>query len=837
MPATRQHTPATPPSYRLRRLVAALAAVGCAVPAWADEGEAPVPMQTVQVIGTTPLSGATLTHEQVPAHVQHLTSADLAAPASASLTDAINRRLASVTINEVQGNPFQPDVSFRGYTASPLLGTPQGLSVYLDGVRLNQPFGDVVNWDLIPQAAIASMDLMPGSNPLFGLNTLGGALALRSKDGRSDAGSAVQIQTGRYGHRELSFEHGGHNDAGWHWFATGNDYREDGWRDASPTRVGQLFGKLGWADRHTELSLSSAIANANLTGNGLQEQRLLQRDYASVYTRPDNTRNHSLLLNLAASHRVSAQLQLSGNAYYRRLHTDTLNGDMNDDALDQSLYQPSAAEQSALAAAGYSGFPTKGASAANTPFPYWRCIANVLRKDEPAEKCNGLLNRSASQQHNAGLSAQATLTGSWGGMPQQLTAGIAYDRSHSEFRQSAQFGYLNADRSITPVNVYADGSEIDDSGVPVDARVDLSGRSQTASLYASDTLSLSPTLHLTLSGRYNRNSVHNRDHLTPGGGSGSLDGDHRFQRFNPALGASWNVAPATNLYASVSESSRTPTAIELGCADPANPCKLPNAMAGDPPLRQVVTRTVEAGARGALSDHTRWNASLFSASNRDDILFVADDSAGYGYFRNIGQTRRRGMELGLSQQGSQLDWSASYTYLDATFRSSEVLGGAANSSADADGNITIHTGDRMPLIARHNFKASAEWHLTAAWTVEAGLRAVSASNARGNENGQHQPDGVYFLGSGKTAGYALFDLSTRYAAGSRWQLFARISNLFDRRYATAAQLNATGLTATGNFIARPFSASGDNQSVVSSTFYGPGAPRTLVAGLRYSFGN
>ena len=87
----------------------------------------------------------------------------------------------------MQSNPFQADINYRGYTASPLLGTPQGLSVYMDGVRLNQPFGDVVSWDLIPRLAIASTTLMPGSNPLFGLNTLGGALAIQTKDGRDHA--------------------------------------------------------------------------------------------------------------------------------------------------------------------------------------------------------------------------------------------------------------------------------------------------------------------------------------------------------------------------------------------------------------------------------------------------------------------------------------------------------------------------------------------------------------------------------------------------------------------------------------------------------------------------
>lgn len=88
-----------------------------------------------------------------------------------------------MSIIATQGNPFQPDLNFRGFTASPLLGTPQGLSVYMDGVRLNQPFGDVVSWDLIPRSVIGSIALMPGSNALFGLNTLGGALAIQTKDG------------------------------------------------------------------------------------------------------------------------------------------------------------------------------------------------------------------------------------------------------------------------------------------------------------------------------------------------------------------------------------------------------------------------------------------------------------------------------------------------------------------------------------------------------------------------------------------------------------------------------------------------------------------------------
>lgn len=798
-------------------------------------------METVEVIGTTPLPGVGLAREQIAGNVQTAKSRDLEDAANLNLPDLMNRRLGSVFINEVQNNPFQPDVNYRGFTASPLLGTPQGLSVYLDGVRLNQPFGDVVSWDLIPRSAIASLSLMPGSNPVFGLNTLGGAIALQTKDGYSHPGAAIQATYGSYQRRSVEFEIGGHNDKGLHWFTTGNLLRENGWRDDSPSDVRQWFGKLGWMDARTDLSLSLAVAGNKLTGNGLQEQRLLANDYSSVYTKPDETRNNAFSLNLAGKHSVNDDLLLSGNAYYRKIRTTTYNGDINEDALDQSVYQPSAAERTALANAGYSGFPTSGANAANTPYPYWRCIANVLLNDEPAEKCNGLINRTETRQENYGLSGQFSYFGKLAGMKNQFTGGGGYDASRVRFRQSAQFGYINPDHSITPVNFYADGSELDDNGNPIDSRVDLRGRSQTWSIYATDTLSLAEIWHLTLSGRYNETRIVNRDQLTPGGGSGSLDGDHRFSRFNPAIGLSVTPSRALNVYAAYNEGSRTPTTIELGCADPANPCKLPNAMAGDPPLKQVVTKTWEAGLRGVLGAKTQWNAGVFRAENQDDILFVADNQAGYGYFKNFGKTRRQGLELGLDSSLGAFDWGVNYTYIDATFQSEETVNGAANSSNDAsskglDGNIVIRPGDRMPLIPKHLFKAHADWRINGAWSLGLGMQAVSGSFARGNENNQHQADGTYYLGSGKSAGYAIFDLGAKYRANRQLSFFAQVNNLFDRQYSTAAQLGTTGFGAGGNFVARPFAAVGGEYPLISSTFLAPGAPRTGWVGVRYEFG-
>ncbi|MEO7652062.1 MAG: carboxypeptidase regulatory-like domain-containing protein, partial [Bryobacteraceae bacterium] len=493
------------------------------------------PHSSITVVGSTPLPGTGLSLGEIAAPVQTAAQIDIEKSGALDLSDFLNRRLNGVFVNEVQGNPMQPDVNFRGYTASPLLGTPQGLSVYMDGVRLNQPFGDVVSWDLIPRIAIAEMALMPGSNPLFGLNTLGGALSLETKDGRNKPGAVLQLSGGSFGRKVTDFEHGGVNAKGLSWYAAGNLFFEDGWRDNSPSNVRQFFGKAGWQQAKTTLGLTAAFANNSLNGNGPQEQRLLARGYASVYTKPDITANRSPFLNFTARHSSSNNLTFFGNAYYRYIRTNTFNGDINEDSLDEAIYQPGAAEIRALTAAGYTGFPTSGATAANTPFPFWRCIGNALLRDEPGKKCNGLINLTRSEQHNAGAAGQMSWFGSPRGYRNQFTMGAAFDRSGVDFRQSSELGYLNPDRGITGVGAFGDGvtgGNVD--GEPYDTRVDLHGLIRTGSFYATDTLSIGNTWNFTLSGRYNRTSIDNDDRIRPRIGPGSLTGRHVFDRFNPA---------------------------------------------------------------------------------------------------------------------------------------------------------------------------------------------------------------------------------------------------------------------------------------------------------------
>ncbi|MFO1220402.1 MAG: TonB-dependent receptor [Burkholderiaceae bacterium] len=802
--------------------------------------------EQVEVIGVSPIPGIDVSKDRVPANVQAARGADIDRSQSTDLTQFMSRRLGSVYVNEMQNNPFQPDVNFRGFTASPLLGTQQGLSIYLDGVRMNQPFGDVVSWDLIPKSAIASLALNPGSNPLFGLNTLGGALAVTSKDGRKFPGTAVQLQGGSHGRIAGEFETGGSRDDGLHWFATGNKFHERGWRAASPSDVEQLFGKVGHRAGDTDVSLTAAVARTDLNGNGLQEQRLLDRDVASVYTRPDNTKNRSWLLNLALRQGLAAHWSLSGNLYYRKIKTRTFNGDINDGSFGQPLYQPDAAEQDALAAAGYSGFPVAGETAANTPFPKWRCIANALLLGEPAAMCNGVLNHTRTDQSNYGVAAQLNFDGPLLGLQSQSLLGVALDSSRSRFTQGSELGYLNPDRSITGVGAIGDGvngGSVD--GEPYDTRVDLSGRGRTWSAYGSTIVELAAGLHATLAGRYNRTTIRNRDAIIPGGAAGSLDGDHAFSRFNPALGLTYSPSAGLNAYVGVGQGSRAPSSVELGCADPANPCKLPNAFAGDPRLEQVVTTTVEAGVRGSAAGRVAWSIGVFRSDNKGDLLFVADNAAGFGYFKNFGKTQRQGVELGASVQPARgLSLGANYTWLQATFRSAEIVNGSSNSSNDAarsglpgvDGTITIEPGDRIPLVPRQMLKLYADVDLGEQWQFGADLLASGSSAARGNENGQHRSDGVYYLGSGKNPGYAIVNLRAEFKPLKGLKVFGQIGNLFDRRYSTAAQLGPTGFDAAGNFVAQPFAADANgDRPLRHATFYAPGAPRSFGLGVRYAF--
>ncbi len=806
----------------------------------------------VDVVATTPLAGTDLATDQIAGPVQTATAADVANSGALDLADFMNRRLNGVYLNEMQGNPFQPDVNFRGYTASPLLGTPEGISVYVDGVRQNQPFGDVVSWDLIPKNAISEITLVPGSDPLFGLNTLGGALSVKTKDGVSNPGLAGTLTYGSSGRKAVDAEYGGGKATGFNWFLSGSGFHESGWRIDSPSDVRQGFAKLGWRTDKTDIALTTSYAYNTMIGNGLQDYRLLDQNYSSVYSIPDSTANRSPSFNITLRHTFSDQLTFSGNAFYRNIRTEGIDANFNTDVLGNDIYQPTAQEQAVLSAAGYTGFPASGATIANTPFPKWSCIAEALQLGNPDGTCDGVNIFSKEVQNEYGFTGQFTWITSPKVGRNQFAAGVTLNRGSVDYTQNTGYAYVNPNYTLTSVPAWQDGSTTDDNGNPVDSRVNLHGTTPNRSLYFTDTLTLAKTLNLTVSGRYNMYSVNNMDRLDPVPGPGSLTADYVFQRFNPSVGLTWSPIPSVNAYARYSQGSRAPTSIELGCADPANPCALPNALAADPPLQQVVTDTWEAGLRGkpeiSFIRNLNWNVGAFRAENKNDILFVSSVILGTGYFQNFARTQREGFDADLNGRIGRATWGFDYTFLSATYQSTETVDGSANNTSDSalsgypglSGNIYIHPGNRIPLIPKQTGKAYLDFMITPKFVFDLNEVVISSSYARGNENNAYQADGVYYLGPGVSPGYAITNFHAHYDLTKRLQLAVQVDNIFDHHYYTAAQLANTSLTAQGAFNADPFPAYttgpyAGSAPVPSATFFTPGAPRRAWVELNIKF--
>jgi outer membrane receptor protein involved in Fe transport len=549
-----------------------------------------------------------------------------------------------------------------------------------------------------------------------------------------------------------------------------------------------------------------------------------------------------------ARHTFSDSLTFSGNAWFRNIRTEGINPNFNTDALGNQIQQPNASEQAVLSAAGYTGFPTSGANAANTPFPQWRCIANALNRNDPDERCDGIVIYSKEVQNDYGAAGQFVWTTSPRIGRNQFAIGGSLARGGIDFTQNAAYGYLRSNYTIATVPAWQDGS----TNNPIDSRVNLHGATPNGSIFFSDTLTFAKTWNLTVSGRYNRFDVNNTDYLNPVAGPGSLTSTNVFQRFNPAVGLTWSPFPWVNTYARYSQSSRAPTSIELGCSDPSNPCSLPNALAGDPPLHQVITDTWEAGLRGhpefSWARNLTWNLGAFHANNHDDILFVTAPQLGTGYFQNFGETRREGIDSDLSGTVHRVTWGLNYTLLSATYQSTDSLDGGANSSSDSalsgypglDGNIYVHPGNRIPLIPKHTGKAYLDIRATSRLLIDLDEVIASSEYARGNENNAYRADGIYYLGPGTVPGHAVTNASASYDLTKHFQLTVEIENLLNHHYYTAGQLANTGLTAQGTVTTRPFAeyttgpyaGSYPSQSVI---FYAPGAPLRAWVELRVKF--
>lgn len=713
-----------------------------------------VELSNMQVIGITPLHGVGLPADQIASNVQSATSEDVERVQALDLSDFMNKTLGSVSLNQAQNNPFQPDLKYRGFTASPLVGNSQGLSVYMDGVRANEPFGDAINFELIPESAIASMNLIPGSNPLFGLNTLGGALSIQTKNGFTHEGHELEAYTGSFGRDSMTVSSGG-NDGEFGYFATGAITKEDGWRDFSPSRVEQFFSNLSYRNEGTSLDLGITLVDSDLNGNGASPVELVDMDRKAVFTHPDNTQNELRMFTLNGSHWLNDQVMLSANTYYRSSDRSTFNGDgselsvigndlgEDEDGVDGVFDGDDEILSNDAAALGFSD------------------------GDDVA-----LNNTSQTKQDSYGFGLQSTFLQNLFGKENQLIVGASYDRSDVKYTSQSEVAQFTSTRGTNGTNFIIDETVVDG---------DI--ETETFSLFFTDTMSLTEKLALTVGGRYNRIAIDISGSSKGGEQNLNETGDtHVFTRFNPSVGLTYAIQDNLSVYGSYSESNRAPSPSELTCAQDDSraeqiSCSLPNSFLADPPLDDVVARTVEAGLRGNNTG-VNWNANVYYTELKDDLFFFpateddpADPRLRTGNFDNIDKTARAGLELGLFGEADKFDWFANYSYVRATFEDKFQY------AREVDDNLetfTVNKGDRLPGIPAHNVKIGADYHFNQQFSLGLTASYHSSQYYRGDEANEDK----------KISAYKVVNLHSRYKLNDNVQFFAKVDNLFDSKYET-----------------------------------------------------
>ena len=680
----------------------------------------------VTVIGNTPLGTTGLEMKKIPGNVQTAEDEEIHRHEAFDLPDFMNRRLESVNINEVQNNPYQPDITYRGFTASPLLGTPIGISAYQDGVRVNEAFGDTLNWDLIPQVAIANMEMVPGSNPLFGLNTLGGALSIRTKSGNSHPGYQAQAYGGSYGRQGYQAEIGG-SKGEFDWYFAGNLFYDSGWRPFSATAVNQAFGKIGWENERTDLDLSLTFADNTMNGVGPAPDYWLQDNWRAIYTAPDSTQNTMYFVTLKGSHKITDDLQLTANAYNRNLSNTHINSNTNEHCAQ------------------------------------WVSGTECLNDEGEADIPGSLVN-AITRTNGTGINLQMTSNYKIVKFDNQFVVGGGYNYGNTNFSVSDQAAIIFPDQYQIAVS-------------PLTTNVDINGKNEYGNVFATDTFSVFDWLHLNASLNWIHANVKTSDKIGT-----ALNGNNTFSRVNPSAGFTLNPLDALSLdtpvkefttYFNYNEGFRAPTAVELSCADPKAPCSLPSSFVSDPPLNAVISHTLEAGLRGKLNEMLKWNFALYQTRNSDDILFLnSPGSVVNGYFQNVGTTQRQGIELGLGGLAlDTLNWYLSYGFVDATYQTSAVLGNAL-------GSQLVTPGDRIPTIPQNTLKFGAEYEILKGWFFGGDLQYVSSQFARGDDQNIYPqvPD------------YTIVNLNTRYKINQNFELFAMGRNIFDQHYASYGQV-------------------------------------------------
>ncbi len=529
---------------------------------------------TLVVYPTTPISGFGIDPAKVPASVNVVDNDQIKQTRSLNISDALQKYVPGIIVNEVAGNPFQPNVQFRGFVASPVAGTPQGLAVYQNGVRINEAFGDTVNWDLIPTAAIRSVTVVT-NNPAFGLNALGGAVNVLMKDGFNYHGAEIDTMGGSFGRIQSSAQWGKQVDN----FAVYGDLEglhDGGFRNFSASNVRRFYGDVGYRNDTSEFHVNMGAADNNFGATATAPVELLQQYWGATYTSPQTTENRVGYVNLTGKVEATPAWTIEGSAHVRVFDQKMLDA-------NPTGTQPCAADPTLLCF-GDGSTPANGLNGAQLANPF-----------NPGAVL-GEIDRTTTHSTTTGVSLQATNSDKLLGHNNKFVIGASFNSSVTRFSASAELGTIGPNFVVSGSGIF-----LGQSGDPVSiGPVALRTTNQYSGLYALDTFDVTNAFSITGGGRFNVANIRLEDQIGT-----SLSGNDTYTRFNPIIGGTYKITPGLTAYAGYSEGNRAPTPLELGCADPAHPCIIAAFLVSDPPLKQVVSRTMEAGLRGTQGPEYR----------------------------------------------------------------------------------------------------------------------------------------------------------------------------------------------------------------------------------------
>ncbi len=796
---------AVAPRRRAPALAPAPAATVSAPAEVAPAEQAPEALE--QGVAMSPVKGSEIPLDKVPGAVSQVTSTEIERSGSPAIEDALQQNVPGVIISDVNGNPFATDIQYRGFTASPVEGTPQGLAIYQNGVRINEVFGDTVNWDLIPSNAINGITVVSG-NPLYGLNALGAALNIAMKDGFGFHGVESDTRGGSYGRFQESLQLGKQVD-NFAAYAAVEGIWDSGWRQFSPSDVKRTYADLGAKTKDGEFHINFTGAENSIGAVGPTPVQLLAEDYSAVFTNPQITTNQLAMLSANGNAKLTDTWSLSGVTYLRSYHQHRTDGNVSSvapcnqlDAIAANLPTPPYDANSPLCLQ----------TAAGTNAPVKDQFGNTI----PTGKLYGP-NATIGE-----LDYTSNNTNSFGGSLQATAKDKIFDRNNIFIAgASADIGAVKATSvaelgTIDPQSLTVIGNGVFLSN-PLDiAPLDLKISTNYYGVYFSDTVDVTKALSATVGGRYNYEEIQLND-LT----GGSLTGGHVYTRFNPMAGLTYKFNANISSYGSYAEANRAPTPAELACADPAQPCLLQNFLVSDPNLKQVVSKTWQGGFRGSFSPfgygQLNWSAGVYHTENLNDIQNVTSPLIPTrGYFQNAGNTLRQGVEASANYSMDRLSLHANYAYVDATFLNFLKLPSPNNPFADADGNIFVRPGDRIPTIPLNRLKVGFDYSLTDAWKIGADAVLASGQYYFGDQSNQNP----------QVPGYGVVNLRTSYEVMTGVTVYGLINNLFDHKYATYGTFYDTNIVdVSGN----PSTALTDPRMIT------PAQPFSIYGGVKVRF--